>query len=235
MDNQNLFGAVNALFVFVSLVGVLLQLRKVRRVKREARKTGEATRLLSLNQFSVSFFAYLSFFVYGYSIQPVNEFLVWPRLIGSLIVGLILFEIWRDRCSRISAVCFSAAAISLCIAISRLVLQWFSDGGHALNDEDKIISTTLIVFITLLVAQGYYHQIRLIISAGDTGAIDLRMSQFILMMDISTVAFAISLGLAKGWPLLLLAAVSGITKLIVMYLFYWVRTSPVALMRRSHI
>ncbi|WP_245921878.1 hypothetical protein [Bowmanella denitrificans] len=59
------------------------------------------------------------------------------------------------------------------------------------------------------------------------------MSQFILLMDISTIAFALSMGFADGWPLLLLACVSAVTKLAIMYLFYWVRVSPVALARRQ--
>jgi len=76
------------------------------------------------------------------------------------------------------------------------------------------------------------HQIKLIISSGNTGAIDIRMSQFILMMDISTIAFAMTMGFSQGWPLMLLATVSAITKLVIMYLFRWVSFSPVAEKRR---
>jgi hypothetical protein len=89
------------------------------------------------------------------------------------------------------------------------------------------------MLITILLAQGYTHQISLIIRSGKTGAIDIRMSQFIVMMDLSTIAFAISMGLAKGWPLILLAVISGLTKCIIMYLFRWVRLSPVAQTRSS--
>jgi len=59
------------------------------------------------------------------------------------------------------------------------------------------------------------------------------MSQFILMMDISTIAFALSMGLKKGWPLLVLAVTSGITKVIIMFLFKWVKTSPTPKKRRN--
>ena len=77
------------------------------------------------------------------------------------------------------------------------------------------------------------YQIRLIYSSGHTGAVDLKMSQFIFMMDISTIIFALSMGLADGWPLLVLAITSGVTKLIIMYLFRWVDKSPLAAKRRS--
>jgi len=110
--------------------------------------------------------------------------------------------------------------------------------GLALNEtyaaHSKQVSTILILTITLLLAQGYSHQIKLILSSGHTGAIDIRMSQFILMMDFSTIAFAISMGLSQGWPLIVLATISGITKVIIMYLFRWARISPIAKTRSEN-
>ena len=70
--------------------------------------------------------------------------------------------------------------------------------------------------------------------SGKTGAVDLRMSQFILLMDISTLAFSLSMGLSTAWPLFLLAATSAMIKLIIMYLFRWVRLSELASQRRSN-
>jgi hypothetical protein len=85
----------------------------------------------------------------------------------------------------------------------------------------------------LLLAQGYAHQISLIWRSGHTGAVAIRMSQFILLMDISTIALAINIGADNSWPLLLLACTSAITKLIIMYLFRWVRVSEQAKIRRT--
>jgi uncharacterized membrane protein (UPF0182 family) len=109
---------------------------------------------------------------------------------------------------------------------------WLAD-ADSLSSEGRYVSTIIILVISVLIAQGYYHQIRLIIKSGSTGAVDLKMSQFILMMDISTIAFALSMGVANGWPLMVLAITSGITKLIIMYLFKWVKVSPIAIQRRS--
>ena len=101
-----------------------------------------------------------------------------------------------------------------------------------MTDPGRFISTAIIIIVSVLIAQGYFHQIKLVVRSGSTGAIDLKMSQFILLMDLSTIAFALSMGIALGWPLLVLATTSGITKLIIMFLFRWVRTSPVAQQRR---
>lgn len=223
----NVTGAINTLFIMISLLGVWSQVQKIWLRKRDEATQSEPTSILSLNQFSVTFLAYFSFFVYGYSIEPFNHYIVWPRLIASLLVMVILYEIWRDRRSQRSAGMFSASLLILLVGVFGLI--W----GERYTDEGKLISASLIVAITLLIAQGYAHQIMLIWRSGQTGAVSLRMSQFILMMDISTIAFAFAMGLSNGWPLLLLATVSGITKLIIMWLFRWEKISTLAEARRQ--
>ena len=223
----NLLGSVNAFFILFSLLGVYAQLQTIQRRKVSLATRNSTTELLSQNQFSVSFLAYFSFFVYGYSIAPFNHFIVWPRLLASVLVGIILYEIWRDRRNLVSRVCFFVAAVALIAGMAGMLLS------EQFTDESHFISTSLIVSVTILIAQGYYHQIMMIIRSGKTGAVDLRMSQFILMMDVSTIAFALSMGLEDGWPLLLLATVSGITKLVIMYLFRWVKVSRAAYERRE--
>lgn len=220
MNTYNALGTINTLFIIFSLVGVYSQLRKVKVRKLFLDGQQGATELLSLNQFSVSFLAYLSFFVYGYSIEPFNHYIVWPRFLASILVFFILFEIWLDRRSKGALICVSIATLCLIAASLGLLL------GSKIVDQGKLLATSLIVAVTIMIAQGYFHQIRLIITAKQTGAVDIRMSQFILMMDISTIAFALSMGLANGWPLLMLATISAITKLIIMYLFRWVRIQP---------
>lgn len=224
MDLYNIFGALNTIFITVSLYGVYSQLTTV--WHRKQSNSNSATELLSVNQFTVSYLAYLSFFIYGYSIAPFNHYIVWPRLIASILVAFILYEIWLDRRNNTSKVTLSIALISLFLALLGLVI------GHSISDEGKLISTSIIIIVSVLIGQGYFHQIRLIIGSGKTGAVDLKMSQFILLMDISTIAFACTMGLSNGWPLLVLAITSAITKLIIMYLFHWVKVSATAKQRR---
>ncbi len=219
------FGAVNTFFILFSLIGVYSQVRTIWRRKRMHEK--HPTKILSLKMFMVSFLAYYSFFVYGMAIEPFNHYIVWPRLCASVLVGIILYEIWRDRNTARSLMCFG-------IAVS---LLWagalFGALGNAYSDEGQQLMAVMIVCIAVLIAHGYCNQISLVLKAGDTGALDIKMSLFILMMDLSTIAFAISMGLSLGWPLLLLATVSAVTKLVVLYLFRWVRTNPVAQQRRQ--
>lgn len=211
----NIAGTVNTAFIFLSLLGVGAQLRLVRSRREHAGATDSATSVLSLNQFTVSFLAYLSFFIYGYSVTPFNHFIVWPRLLASILVMSILVEIWRDRRSGSATISLLAAVLLLICALAGLA--W----GNRHVDEGRVVAGAMIVVITALLAQGYVHQILLILRNGHTGAVSLRMSQLILLMDLSTIVFAFAMGLRMGWPLLLLAVVSGSTKLAILYLFRW--------------
>lgn len=211
----NIAGTVNTGFILLSLLGVGAQLRLVRNRRERAGAADSTTAVLSLNQFTVSFLAYLSFFVYGYSITPFNHFIVWPRLLASVLVMAILVEIWRDRRNRSATTSVLTAALLLLCALVGLI--W--GGRHV--DVGRVVAGAMIVVITALLAQGYAHQILLILRNGHTGAVSLRMSQLILLMDLSTIVFAFAMGLRMGWPLLLLAMVSGSTKLAILYLFRW--------------
>ena len=68
---------------------------------------------------------------------------------------------------------------------------------------------------------------------GQANRVSLRLHQFFLLKDLSTIAFALAMGLASGWPLLLLSSVSGITKLATMWHFRCARLSPAAEQRRN--
>lgn len=221
-------GGLNSILIIASLWGIWSQVEKVWQRKRKGE--GSATAILSLNQFSVSYLAYWSFFVYGYSIKPFNHFIVWPRLVAAILVMLLLLEIWRDRRSAASRLVLMLASGMLLLGLSGLALSLWT--GPLLLDQSRVVSQVLIVTITVLLAQAYAHQIRLILKSGSTGAVSIRMSQFIFVMDLSSIFLGLMLGLHDGWPLLLLASVSAVTKLVMMYLFYWVRVSEVASGRR---
>jgi len=210
-----LLGSINAALIVLSAYGVLLQLKSI--YERRVNHTANPTAVLSVNQFAVSFVAYFSFYLYAIFIEPINHFLAWPRLLASVLAWLILVEIYRDRQTRYSKVSSLLSGFFLCGGLFALT------SNVTFNDEGRQLSTCLIIVASLLIAQGYTHQFIQIVKSRSTGAINLKMSQYILLMDISTIAFALTMPLTKGWPLMVLAFTSAITKLVMMYLFYWVK------------
>lgn len=244
LSSYHWLGSLNSLFILISLIGIYSQVRTVWSRRREANTNkaqtptirsnrNSATYLLSLNQFTVSFMAYFSFFVYGFSITPFNHFIVWPRLLAASLVAIILFEIWRDRQNKFALLSLLISSLFLLTGLALLGFILSSENVSSINDYSKQFSSLFIIVITLMIAQGYFHQIKLIWQTGDTGAVDIKMSQFILMMDVSTLAFAFAMGVSNGWPLMLLATVSGITKIVIMMLFRWCRVSKTAMLRRK--
>jgi len=180
-----------------------------------------------LNQFVSSFLAFYSFLLYGACLPRFNHYLVWPRLMACLLTLMVLFELMRDRNDRLTTAGFVSCLALLLGSPALLRLhpeaaawgRWFSQG--------------LVVVVTVILAQGYLHQVVLIRKTGCTGGIALRMHQFFFLKDVSTIAFALAMGFSSGWPLLLLSSVSAVTKLATLWHFRWVRLSPLAQQRRA--
>ncbi len=95
------------------------------------------------------------------------------------------------------------------------------------------VAKAIVIAATLVLAQGYTHQILLIRRAGRTGAVSLRFHQCVLISALTTVAFGLTMKIDEGWPLVLLATVSASLKLVTLWHFRWVRFSPTALERAS--
>ena len=80
--------------------------------------------------------------------------------------------------------------------------------------------------MTVLLGQGYMHQVVLMRQKGQTGAVSLRLHQFFFIKDVSTIVFALTMGLRTGWPLLLLSSVSGMTKVITLWQYRRLKRRP---------
>ena len=223
-------GAISAVIFLLTVSGLWSQLTLVwhRKTAFRAGAVGQRpTAILSLNQFVSSFLAFFSFFLYGACLHPFNHYLVWPRLIASLLTLAVLYEISIDRRDILSITAFAGCSALL------LVMPLFLAVSESRLTLGRLFSQTFIVVVTAILAQGYAHQIVLIRRCGHTGAVSLRMHQFFLLKDLSTIAFACSMGLGNGWPVLLMSAVSAVTKLAIMWHFRWARISPVAERRRN--
>jgi len=221
--SYHLFGTLSVIFFFVSILGIYAQIRVIFKRKSLAHTeadgvSGYATHVLSLNQFFVAFLAFYAFFLYGFSIEKFNHYLVWPRLLALLLTLWILYEIFIDRRNRRSTLAFSCACVLLFLATLALI------SGSSYSVEGRYFAQILTVIITVLLAQAYIHQILLIRRLGDTGAISILMHQLALLKDVFTVCFGFAMGVATGWPLILLSGVSGLTKICILWHFRWIKS-----------
>lgn len=187
------------------------------------------TDILSLNQLNSIFLACYAFFLYGICVSPMNHYLAWPRLMAMLVLLLLFYQILIDRRNLWSTVVFYLTTSML--ILSSLVF-WFREDTQQYG---KYVAQGLVIIATLVLAQGYFHQILLIRRSGRTGAVSIRFHQCVLLTALSTVAFGFAIGVKDGWPLILLASVSTTLKLITLWHFRWVRVSNIAEKRRQLI
>ena len=224
-------GVISAVIFLLTVGGLWSQLKLVGRRKQDFAAgplaNDRPTAVLSLNQFVSSFLAFYAFFLYGACLPRFNHYLVWPRLAACLLTLAVLWEILLDRKERLSRTGFGCCLTLLAASPLWLLLR---TPGASWNCW---LSQGLVVLVTVILAQGYLHQVVLIRQTGRTGGVSLRMHQFFFLKDVSTIAFALAMGLASGWPLLLLSSVSAVTKLATMWHFHWVRSSPLARQRRE--
>ena len=226
-------GFISSLTFLLTLWGLGAQLRLVlgrKKLAQEGRLGPEQpTSVLSLNQFVSSFLAFHSFLLYGASLPRFNHYLVWPRLAASLLTLWILEEIRRDRRDTPSR-----AAAAACLLLLLLTPVWVFVSPH-LGEWGQQLAQALVAAVTLVLIQGYLHQVLMIRRSGLTGGVSKRMHQFFLLKDLSTLAFAAAMGWRDGWPLLVLSTASAVTKVVTLWHFRWVRVSPEAADRRSMV
>ncbi len=226
----HLSGATAAAAFLLTVLGEMFQLRKVWRRRHEqaaGRLPGELpTAVLSLNQVLSVFLACFAFFLYALSLTPVNHYLGWPRFVATIPALMLLREIVRDRPGAgVRAVYFAAIGLMAGAPLVLWCKPWTNAGALAAQG--------LVIAATVVLAQGYTHQIMLIRRSGRTGAVSLRFHQCVLASGLSTVAFGLVMGLEHGWPLVLLASVSAVLKMATLWHFRWVRVSPLAASRSS--
>lgn len=205
MTGYHAAGLVNLVFYGIALAGTAHQLREIWRRQGGVAADGApglATAVLSLNQLAVSFLGYFAFFVYGYCVRPFNHYLVWPRLVGVLLVLAILRELARDRRDATSRGVYAAGVALLVPAVAVLAAR------PEISAAARRVPEALAVVATALVVQGFGHQIVLVRRARRVGAVSTWMHVSTFVKDFSLAALGAAMGVAAGWPLMLMGGAS---------------------------
>ncbi|WP_340677514.1 hypothetical protein [Paraglaciecola sp.] len=194
----HLLGWLSSVVFLLTWYGLLHQILQITKAKSD---TGTASQSLSINQFSSSFFAFYANFIFGLSLQDFNHYLVWTRLGALLLLLIILWKIWTDRQSPTSYFAFFGAAIAIVLGFVAMLfrpfpaLATFSTNGF-------------MVVVALILVQGTVHQWLVIRKEKTIGALSESMILSIIVKDISTLAFALTMPFTAAWPLLFMNGVS---------------------------
>ena len=219
--SYHLSGIISAALFLLTALGFWVQIKLIWKRKRDFEQgiltTESISEALSLKRFWTAFLGFYSFMVYGFCLEYFNHYLVWTRLIACLLVVVIVYEIYRDRRDRESTIVFWGCSLATILSLVLMV------GMRDLAVDLKSYSAILILVVTALLAYGYVNQVSIIWKLRRTGAVSVHSHQLILAKDISTIVFAIAMGLHNGWPILVLCSVSATNQLAVIWSWYTVR------------
>lgn len=228
--HYHLAGLASAFFMVLSLSGLVVQVRFIwqrKKLRAAGRLAGELpTSALSLNRFAASYFGFYALLVYGLCLQPLNHYLVWPRVLAEMLLLAVFYALWLDRRGLAPAMVFAVGVALLLVAAALPAMS-------AAALLHSAVAQVLVVLSSLVFLQGAVHQVIKIRREGRTGGLSLRMHQLSALKDTSLVLFGAAMGLGRGWPLLLIGGVSLAMQVITMGHFRWARTSPVAHRRRA--
>ena len=211
-------GFVSALFVVLALGGLFAQAKFIHQRTAQFRRGALAeqpTAVLSLNRFFVAYFAFYSIFSYGLFLQPLNYYLVAPRVLAAFILLYILYAIMRDRKTLAAQIVFY---LSVSMFVGALFVRWLGFLQYSVN-----FAQILIVIASAGMLQGAAHQIIRIRSECKTGGLSLVMHQMFFAKDFFSCLFGVALGFQLGWPLLLLNGISLVVQVVTIYHFRWCR------------
>lgn len=190
----HLLGTLSALLFVLTWLGLWAQ---VRGIQAHSLHSDSATKSLSLNQFGSSFFAFYANFIFGISVEPFNHYLVWTRCGALLLTLIILWRIWQDRRS-------STTFVTLVVACLALAGGFISMGFRPFPAFAQLGANGLMLVVTAILIQGTFHQWLILRRYGQIGALSFGLFRSILIKDVSTLLFGLTMPLSQSWPLLVL-------------------------------
>lgn len=214
----HVLGTLSAFLFVLTWLGLWAQIRAVEKHRQSADSSisNHATQTLSLNQFGSSFFAFYANFIFGIAVEPFNHYLVWTRCGALLLTLVILWRIWQERRSISATATTGAAAFAL-------ILGFVSMGFRPYPNFAQIGANTLMLVVTALLIQGTFHQWLVLRRYNQIGSLSFGLFRSILIKDISTLLFGLTMPLAQSWPLLLLNGASVIMRGGLLLQMEWIK------------
>jgi heme exporter protein D len=165
----------------------------------------DANNSLSLNQFGSSYFAFFSLFLFGISVEPFNHYLVWTRFGALLLTLVIIMKIWQQRRGPVTTMVASIATLVFLAGIASMFFRPFPAIA-------QLGTATLMLGVTVILFQGTLHQLLVLKRRQKVGSLSATLFKNILIKDVSTLLFGLTMPLSQSWPLLVLNGTSVIMR-----------------------
>jgi hypothetical protein len=216
MSGYQFWGLVSSALFLSAIPAILHQLLHIwRRRKRITRGelTESATHSISINQVFSSYCAVYSFFLFGLVLDSPDPFLTYPRLIVGILLYGVLYEIFRDRRTRVGSIVFATATLSLFIPIVLIVADLRT------SPSIRSMSHLLVCAATVVMAQGAYSQALLMRRNQARGAVSLPMHVVLYLKDLSGMIFGLQIGVS-AWSIVLMHVANLVMRAPILWA-YW--------------
>lgn len=195
-------GSISAVLFLLTWFGLYRQIKVIEARRIEGKP---ATRSLSMNQFSSSYLAFYANFIFAIALDPFNHYLFWTRIGALVLVLFVIFRIYQERPKLNNQVILSGQVLLLIVGLVSILYRPYP--GLA-----QIGATTLMLTVTAILVQGTLHQCWLVYTNKSRGDLSAALFKSILIKDVSTLAFALTIPIEQAWPLLILNGASVVTR-----------------------
>lgn len=194
----HLMGLVSSALFLLTWFGLWSQIKSMNKYQYLCR---DANNSLSLNQFGSSYFAFFSLFLFGISVEPFNHYLVWTRFGALLLTLVIIMKIWQQRRGPVTTMVASIATLVFLAGIASMFFRPFPAIA-------QLGTATLMLGVTVILFQGTLHQLLVLKRRQKVGSLSATLFKNILIKDVSTLLFGLTMPLSQSWPLLVLNGTS---------------------------
>ena len=198
----HIMGLASSALFLLTWFGLWSQIKSMNKYQYLCR---DANNSLSLNQFGSSYFAFFSLFLFGISVEPFNHYLVWTRFGALLLTLVIIMKIWQQRRRPVTTMVTSMATLVFLAGIASMFFRPFPAIA-------QLGTTTLMLGVTVILFQGTLHQLLVLKRRQKVGSLSATLFKNILIKDVSTLLFGLTMPLSQSWPLLVLNGTSVIMR-----------------------
>ena len=187
----HVLGFVSAALFLLTWLGLWSQIQAMSRYQNAITRSSslDANQSLSLNQFGSSYFAFFSIYLFG-------------TLILTLV---IIWKIWQHRRTKVSGWVTAVALLAFVAGTISIAFRPFP--GLA-----QLGANTLMLVVTVVLFQGSLHQWLVLQRRKKVGSLSFALFRNILIKDVSTLLFGLTMPLSQSWPLLILNGTSVIMR-----------------------
>ncbi|GMM69079.1 hypothetical protein MTsDn1_23740 [Alteromonas sp. MTD1] len=198
----HIMGLASSALFLLTWFGLWSQIKSMNKYQYLCR---DANNSLSLNQFGSSYFAFFSLFLFGISVEPFNHYLVWTRFGALLLTLVIIMKIWQQRRGPVTTIVTSMATLVFLAGIASMFFRPFPAIA-------QLGTATLMLGVTVILFQGTLHQLLVLKRRQKVGSLSATLFKNILIKDVSTLLFGLTMPLSQSWPLLVLNGTSVIMR-----------------------